>query len=257
MQPLGESANPAVARPAADREPSAERAHWPAAVVWSQPGAAPESLAVAPERAESALRPVARPVLQGLAARPAGLAWQAAPIAQEAEPVLREEPAARVARPASPAGAVARVAGLAWRAELVGPAAEPALREARPVLQEARPVLQEAWAVPEGRRAGPVSPEESAASAAPPAWRGEEQTAPGALVADPALPEGEQIRAARRAAGLAAAGGRRAVRELLQDGGAPGGDRTSRPALAAEPKGSGRRGGARQRKASRARRASG
>jgi len=231
VEPVGESASPAVARPAADREPSAEWPRRPAAVAWSQPGAAPESLAIAPERAGSALRPavapVARPVLRGPAALAADLAGWAAPIAQEAEPASPGEPVARMARPALPAGLMARVAGLAWRAaELGAPAEEPALREARPVLQEASAVSEE-------RRAGVVSPEESAAPAALPAWLGEEQIAPEELVAEPAWPEEEQIQAARRAAGLAAAGDRRAARELLQDGGAPRGDRTSRPALAA------------------------
>jgi ribonuclease E len=223
VRPVGESANRAVARPAADREPSAERVHRRAAAAWSQPEAAPDSPAVA--RGWQA-EPVARPVLQGLAARAVDLAGWAAPIAQEAEPASLEGLAARVARPALRAELAARVAGPAWRAEL---APEPALREARPVLQEAP-------AVPEERRAGVVSPEESAASAALLAWRGEERIAPGELVAEPALPAEEQIQAARRAVALAVAGDRRAAREPLQDGGAPGGDRTSRPALAAGPK---------------------
>ena len=71
------------------------------------------------------------------------------------------------------------------------------------------------------------------------------------------LPATPSRQAARLAAGLAAVGDRRAARELLRDAGAPGGDRTSRPAPAAEPKESRQRAGARRRKASQGGRASG
>jgi len=99
-------------------------------------------------------------------------------------------------------------------------------------LREARPVLQEVSAVSEERPAGAVSPEDSAAPAARPAWPGEEQVARVQSAAEPVLPE-ELVRAVRRAAGLAAAGEPRAAQELLQDAGARGGDQIFRPALVA------------------------